>query len=87
MNRRNVFWAIAIPIWMAASVAPAAPQPQVTPRTSIIVDKQIVTINSSAGNQTLPHISRDLWTVSTVVSLGFNEENPECSGGPCFQDP
>lgn len=69
MNRSNVFFAIAILSWMAATVGPAAAQQQVTPPSPIIVNTPIVTINNSAGDQTQPRISKDLAVYTDVADI------------------
>jgi hypothetical protein len=67
MNRHNVFFAIAILIYLAATVTSAAGQQQVTPPSPIIINSPIVTINGSSGDQTLPHVSKDVAAYTDVA--------------------
>lgn len=60
MTRHNVFFAMAVLVWMGAMVTAAAAQQAVTPPSPILVNSPIVTINNSAGNQTDPHVNGDL---------------------------
>jgi hypothetical protein len=72
MNRHNVFFAIAFLIWLAATVAPSAAQQRVTPPSPIIINTPIVTINNSAGNQTDPHVGKDLASYSDLAERSIH---------------
>ena len=67
MNRHNVFVAIATLILLVVIVAAAAAQQQVVPPSPIILTTPIVTINNSPGDQTLPHVSKDLAAYTDVA--------------------
>ena len=46
MNRHNIFFAMAVLVWVGAMVTPAATQQPVTPPSAIQVNSPIVTINN-----------------------------------------
>jgi hypothetical protein len=66
MTRHNVFFAIAVLISIALAPAPAAAQQQIVPPLPILINSPIV-INNSAGDQTDPHVSKDLVSYTDVA--------------------
>jgi hypothetical protein len=57
---------IAIAICVATAL-PAAAQQQIIPPPPILVSTPIVTINNAAGDQTLPHVSKDLAAYTNIA--------------------
>jgi hypothetical protein len=58
MNRHTMYLAIAVLLMLTMTVVPA--QSQITPPPPIVVNTPIVTINNSPGDQTDPHVDKDL---------------------------
>jgi hypothetical protein len=73
MTRHNVFFAMALLIWMSPLTTPAVAQQPVTPPAAIQVNSPIVTMNNSAGNQTDPHVNGDIaaYTDSADQSIHY----------------
>jgi hypothetical protein len=68
MKHHNVMFVLAVLAATAATVATAVAQQQVTPPPPIVVTTPIITINGSPGDQTDPHVNKDLASYTDTVA-------------------
>lgn len=66
MTIRHSIYVVAV---LAGISTPAFAQQQITPPPPIVVNTPIVTINNSPGNQTDPHVSKDVATYTDLADL------------------